>query len=71
MWPASSVVASRRCYWLAKDRDVRAAADPQRFAAEAAESEEIKRLRRRVAELEVEHEVLRRSAVSWAKKSMP
>ena len=58
-------------YWLAKDRQSRAAADPERFATEQAESEEIKRLRRRVAELEVEREILKRSAAWWVKESMP
>jgi len=58
-------------YWLAKDRQSRAATDPERFAAEQAESEEIKRLRRRVAELEVEREILKRSAAWWVKESMP
>ena len=45
-------------YWLAKDRDSREAADPVRFAAETGESEEIKRLRKRVVELETEREIL-------------
>jgi len=58
-------------YWLVKDRQSRAEADPERFAAEQAESEEIKRLRRRVAELEVEREILKRSAAWWVKESMP
>ena len=50
-------------YWLTKDR--------QSLAAEQAESEEIKRLRRRVAALEVEREILKRSAAWWVKESMP
>ena len=58
-------------YWVAKDREQRAQADPERFAAEHAESEELKRLRRRVAELEVEREILKRSAAWWVKESMP
>ena len=36
--------------WLAKDREQRAMADPVGYAVEVAESEENKRLRRRVAE---------------------
>ena len=68
---APAVTAASLGYWLAKDRRARAAADPERFAAEQAESEEIKRLRRRVAELEVEREILKRSAASWVKESMP
>ena len=56
-------------YWLTKDRQSRAAADPERFAAEQAESAEIKRLRRRVAELEVEREILKRSAAWWVKEA--
>ena len=53
--PISAVARELGCgesslgYWLTKDRQSRAAADPERFAAEQAESEEIKRLRRRVA----------------------
>ena len=58
-------------FWLTKDRRSLAHADPERFAAEQAESEEIKRLRRRVAELEVEREILKRSAAWWVKESMP
>ncbi len=55
--------------WVANDRVVRATADPERFAAEVAESDEVKRLRRRVAELEVEREILKRSMVFWVKES--
>ena len=53
--PRARLRESSLSHWLAKDRDVRAAADPERFAAEVAESE-IKRLRRRVAELGKETE---------------
>jgi transposase len=56
-------------YWVGKDRDLRAAADPARFAVETAESEEIKRLRKRVVELETEREILKRAAVFWMKES--
>jgi len=55
--------------WVANDRVVRATADPERFAAEVAESDEVKRLRRRVAELEVEREILKRSMVFLVKES--
>jgi transposase len=55
--------------WLAKDRERRASADPVGYAAEVAESEEVKRLRRRVGELEVEREILKRSMVFWVKES--
>jgi len=54
--------------WLARDRVERAQADPGRFAAEVAESGEVRRLRRRVAELEVEREILKRSMVFWVKE---
>src|SRR3954447_4200737 len=74
--PISAVARELGCgesslgYWLSKARQSRAEADPERFAAEQAESEEIKRLRRRVAELEVEREILKRSAAWWVKESM-
>jgi transposase len=55
--------------WVGKDRAERALVDPERFAAEVAESEEVKRLRRRVSELEVEREILKRSMVFWVKES--
>lgn len=56
-------------YWMAKDRERRALENPEAFAAQEAESAEIKRLRRRVAELEVEREILKRSMVFWVKES--
>ena len=74
-WPISVVAqelgigASNLGGWLAKDRAERAASDPAGFAVEVAESEENKRLRRRVAELEVEREILKRSMVFWVKES--
>jgi transposase-like protein len=54
---------------VANDRRAREAADPDRFAAEQAESEEIKRLRKRIVELETEREILKRAAVFWMKES--
>jgi transposase len=56
-------------YWLAKDRKARQAENPERFVAEAAESDEIRRLRKRVVELETEREILKRAAVFWMKES--
>lgn len=56
-------------YWLMKDRDGRAVADPGRFEAETAESRENAALRRRVAELEVEREILKRATAFWVKES--
>jgi transposase len=55
--------------WVAKDQVSRASAHPERFASEVAEVAEVKRLRRRVAELEVEREILKRSTVFWVKES--
>ncbi|MDQ6945795.1 MAG: transposase [Actinomycetota bacterium] len=55
--------------WITKDRAARAVENPQAYSAEVAESAEIKRLRRKVAELEVEREILKRSMVFWVKES--
>jgi transposase len=55
--------------WVAKDRADRASGDPGGVAVEVAESAEVKRLRRKVAELEVEREILKRSMVFWVKES--
>ncbi len=55
--------------WIAKDRAARALADPKKFAADTAESDEVRRPRRKVAELEVEGEILKRSMVFWVKES--
>ena len=55
--------------WVAKDRRARQAADPERYAVDSAESEEIARLRKRVVELETEREILKRAAVFWMKES--
>ncbi len=55
--------------WIANDRIARALADPKKFSADTAESDEVRRLRRKVAELEVEREILKRSMVFWVKES--
>ena len=60
---------SNLSYWLKKDRENRGAADPGRFEAETAESRENAALRRRVAELEVEREILKRATAFWVKES--
>lgn len=56
-------------YWLKKDQAERKASDPERFATESAESAENRALRRRVAELEVEREILKRATAFWVKES--
>lgn len=55
-------------YWVTKDRKARQVENPEAFAAESAESEEIRRLRKRVVELETEREILKRAAVFWMKE---
>jgi transposase len=59
---------SSLAYWVAKDRKERLVADPVRFEAETVESAEIRRLRKRVVELETEREILKRAAVFWMKE---
>ena len=60
---------SNLSYWLKKDRESRAGADPGRFENETAETRENAVLRRRVAELEVEREILKRATAFWVKES--
>ncbi len=56
-------------YWVAADRKQRAEVDPEAAVVDSAVVEDNKRLRRRVAELEVEREILKRSLVFWVKES--
>jgi len=56
-------------YWLKKDEADRKTRDPERFATESAESAENRALRRRVAELEVEREILKRAMAFSSEES--
>jgi transposase len=60
---------SNLSYWLKKDQESREGADPGRFESETAEARENAALRRRVAELEVEREILKRATAFWVKES--
>jgi transposase len=61
--------ASSLGYWLKQDEAGRKSRDPERFATKSAESAENRALRRRVAELEVEREILKRATAFWVKES--
>jgi len=61
--------ASSLGHWLKQDEAGRKSRDPERFATESAESAENRALRRRVAELEVEREILKRATAFWVKES--
>ena len=61
--------ASSLGYWLKQDEADRKTRDPERFATESAESAENRALRRRVTELEVEREILKRATAFWVKES--
>ena len=55
-------------YWVTRDRKVRGE-HPDQEPISADEREELKRLRRRVAELEMEREILKRATAFWVKES--
>ena len=60
---------SSLAYWVRKDREERAAANPEEFAAGETLTEEKRRLAKRVSELETEREILKRAAVFWMRES--
>lgn len=75
-WPVTAIARelgigeSNLRYWLEEDGEGRAAAHPGRFEAESAEARENAVLRRRVAELEVEREILKRTTAFRVKEPL-
>jgi transposase len=65
---ASGAWASRAWGVVTKDRKAMAVGNPEAFAAETAASEQIRRLRKRVVELETERAILEGAAVPWMKE---
>ena len=55
-------------YWVTQDRK-RRGEHPDTAPVSADEREELKRLRKRVAELEMEREILKRATAFWVKES--
>jgi transposase len=55
-------------YWVTRDRKLRGE-HPDQAPISADEREELKRLRKRVVELEMEREILKRATAFWVKES--
>src|ERR1700729_780062 len=60
---------SNLSYWLKKDAEGRADSDPARLEAQFGGARGSAVLRRRVAELEGEREILKRATAFWVKES--